>query len=120
MLSFGIYDCSGQWGTVCDDTWDLDNSRVVCLQLGYPGASTYHLNAYYGEGNGPIWMDDVSCSGTESALRYCNFTGWGQVNCSHTGDVGVVCSESLTLLCYKSNAVHSGVLFVCRYTGCLH
>ena len=41
---------NGKWGTVCDDLWTINNTRVVCRQLGYAGGTT----AYYGSGTGKI------------------------------------------------------------------
>ena len=53
----------GVWGTVCDDLWDADDARVVCRQLGLSG-DTPHQSAAFGSGSGPIWLDNVGCSGS--------------------------------------------------------
>ena len=80
-----------EWGTVCDDLFDINDANVVCRQLGYPGAIQYHRSAYYGQGSGPIWLDNVYCEGTEASIYNCTHPGFGNHDCRHWDDVGVEC-----------------------------
>lgn len=97
--------CRGVWGTVCDDYFSDTDARVVCRQLGFSSSNTAVRGlAYYGQGSGVIWLDDVRCYGYESRLSSCGHSGWDIGNCRHNEDVGVSCGKPryIVLCCLNS------------------
>ncbi|XP_030066469.1 macrophage receptor MARCO isoform X1 [Microcaecilia unicolor] len=80
---------NGQWGTICDDNWDLNDAAVVCRMMGYPRA----VQVFTAQpGSGQIWLDELKCNGNEASLLSCSKPSWGTHNCNHNEDAGVQCS----------------------------
>ncbi|XP_049319801.1 scavenger receptor cysteine-rich type 1 protein M130 isoform X37 [Astyanax mexicanus] len=114
-LMNGSDSCSGrvelqylsEWGTVCDVSWDMRASSVLCAQLKCGSAVAVLGSDWFGEGSGRIWADVFDCQGNETHLLKCPISSWSRTACSHKQDVGLICSGS-------SLASHEGVV---RLTG---
>ena len=76
---------------MCDDNFDTSDAIVVCRQLGYAGEARAVRSNQFGQGSGPIWLDNVECLGNEATLDACAHNGFGIHDCEHKEDVGVVC-----------------------------
>ena len=79
---------NGEWGTVCDNGWDLNDAQVVCNELDFGYAIT---DGFYGQGSGRIWLGNLDCTGNEQTIENCPYQGWGIESCSHSQDAGVKC-----------------------------
>lgn len=90
------------WYTVCDDSWDILDARVVCYQLGYPGASTIVLESGFGDGDAEILLDDVWCEGYETNLLECSSDGPFNHDCTRNEIAGVVCSTGNSVFDVKT------------------
>jgi len=87
-----------EWGTVCNDGWDDTDAGVVCRQLGFGSSGTA---TYFSQGSGSIWLDSITCTGSESTLVSCGNLGVGVIrNCSHSRVAGANCSGTQGVYVY--------------------
>ena len=53
------------------------------------------VNGAYGQGLGPVLLDDVRCNGFEQRLFDCHHPGVEVENCGHHQDAGVECRTGI-------------------------
>ena len=107
-----------EWGTVCDNSWGTTDATVVCRQLGYSMQGQNQLrtstssskvilvylvitdavafsSAHFGAGVGPIHLDYVDCTGSESNLTNCPHSSSIRCSSGHSEDAGVRCQGKI-------------------------
>ncbi|XP_077357962.1 neurotrypsin isoform X2 [Festucalex cinctus] len=82
----------GDWGTICDSGWNDLNAVVVCRQLGHSGGAL--AAGGFGQGKGPVHLDQVRCTGKEEFLGECPSLGLNILGCKRGQAAGVKCDAS--------------------------
>ena len=83
---------AGNWDM---HTLEVSASANVCetwlRSFNYCTGGTPYNNALFGAGTGPIYLDDVACSLSDSQLLECSSRPILAHNCDHHDDAGVGC-----------------------------
>uniref|UniRef100_A0A5F8GNV9 Soluble scavenger receptor cysteine-rich domain-containing protein SSC5D n=1 Tax=Monodelphis domestica TaxID=13616 RepID=A0A5F8GNV9_MONDO len=89
---------AGEWGTVCNEDWNLQDAKVLCHELGCGRPLLTKGSCKKDQqGRGEIWLSQVKCRGSEASLRDCPTAPVGENNCTHYDDVWVQCEEPFAL-----------------------
>ncbi|XP_072503434.1 CD5 antigen-like [Notamacropus eugenii] len=88
---------TGEWLTVCNEGWTLQDAKVLCRELGCgrPILTKGSCNKDQ-QGTGNIWSGQMQCQGSEASLNDCPFVPM-ENNCSHKDDIWVHCEERFAL-----------------------
>ena len=93
---------NGEWGTLCDNGWSSIDAGVVCRQLGFGSSGIAFHSARFGQGLGPIWLDSIVCSGSESTLLSCGHLGINVTRSCNSNEIaGVRCYEIQGMCIYS-------------------
>lgn len=89
-----FYD-NGQWGTVCGESWDINDASVVCSQLDCGKAHKITTMSEYGRGTGQTWIEIIECSGRETSLSQCPQRPYMDRSCNTSSVAGVICTGKI-------------------------
>lgn len=90
----------GVWGTISGAGFNKRVADVICRQLGYPSSLESFKYGAFGAGQGPVWLNDVMCSGNETNIGSCLYDGFSSIYPTHLDDASVVCNTGMS---YKGN-----------------
>ena len=66
------------------------SAKCMLLKLSFISDAQAVSNARFGQGTGPMLLDNVGCSGRETSIKNCK-KGFDAGEDSHVEDAGVIC-----------------------------
>ena len=80
------------WGTICNNSFSISDATVVCRQLGYRFNGSQVLpTSNLSQASGPIFLDELACTGNEDRVEDCGGPAPGLHTCAHAQDTAIRC-----------------------------
>ena len=93
---------NGEWQSICDEGWDIEDADVVCKQLDYGYAESAPIASFYGISFNTVWNVNIECTGGEGKLLDCTNTNVSV--CVLGEEAGVRCSNEGITTCTAHNS----------------
>ena len=74
-------------------------------------AAIAKTHAFYGAGTGPISLDEVACTSSQTSLLQCTSNSIVSHDCTHSEDAGVQCEGKSTLYAKNNNSFSFSSMF---------
>ena len=103
---------AGSWDTlkqVCKNA-TINNCASTTLHNIYCIGAQAVSFAAYGQGTGPILLDDVACTGTETRLIECRASPITVHNCVHFEDASVRCQAPPSMSILTSRILYYSIM----------
>ena len=81
----------------------VSKQQIRCFFFFWVTGGIPYSNAFFGAGTGPIYLDDVACTSSDSQLLECSSRPILRHNCPHSTDAGVGCEGNIFLISAMRN-----------------
>ncbi|XP_037795744.1 neurotrypsin-like [Penaeus monodon] len=107
----------GAWLPLCDTFFRVNESKVLCRNLGYTGGWTLPLfGSYLGEDPSPVSVSASQCTGNERWIGECPSLNWAEEDCSEN-TAAIMCSEGAVTTRIEGGKPESGGLLKVKLKG---
>ena len=80
------------WGTICNNSFSISDAAVVCRQLRYHFNGSQVLStSNFSQASGPIFLDELACTGNEDRVEDCGGPAPGLHTSTHAQDTAIRC-----------------------------
>ena len=80
---------------------------VITILFWIKGSSPHTTATEFGQGTGPILINQLQCSGDESEILNCPYSPFLLSSCSHYYDAGVVCEGMVCIMILTNWNIHN-------------
>ena len=87
---------SGKWNGLCMRDIEPSAVAVICRSMGYSPGFVLGLNhrESFGLGFSEVWVEKITCRGSESAVKDCQRVQWVKKTCHSSQQLAVGCYNS--------------------------